>query len=130
MTLTLEAWIEGYRTAWESRDSDAVITLFTPEATYRSNIFEEPHRGHDGIRAYWDSVTEAQSDVSVRMGRPFADGQRVTVEFWTNMKVAGDEVTLPGCLLLDFDESGLCTRLREYWHFEPGRHDPPPEWGE
>jgi limonene-1,2-epoxide hydrolase len=130
MTLTLEAWIEGYRTAWESRDSDAVITLFTPEATYRSNIFEEPHRGHDGIRAYWDSVTEAQSGVSVRMGRPFADGQRVTVEFWTNMKVAGDEVTLPGCLLLDFDESGLCTRLREYWHFEPGRHDPPPEWGE
>jgi limonene-1,2-epoxide hydrolase len=130
MKLTPEAWIEGYRTAWESRDSDAVITLFTPEATYRSNIFEEPHRGHDGIRAYWDSVTEAQSDVSVRMGRPFADGQRVTVEFWTNMKVAGDEVTLPGCLLLDFDESGLCTRLREYWHFEPGRHDPPPEWGE
>ena len=36
------------------------------------------------------------------MGHPFVDGSRVAVEFWTNMKVDGDEVTLPGCLLLEF----------------------------
>jgi hypothetical protein len=129
MSRSLEDWIEGYRLAWETRDADAVVGLFSPGATYRSNIFEEPHRGRDGIRAYWTSVTEAQSDVSVRMGSPYVDDRRVTVEFWTNMKVAGDAVTLPGCLLLDFDEAWTCTRLHEYWHFEPGSHEPPPEWG-
>lgn len=127
--MTLDEWIEGYRVAWESRDPGAAANLFSPDATYRARIFDEPHVGREGVRAYWSSVTEAQSDVTVRMGRPFGDGRRATVEFWTTMKVAGDEVTLPGCLLLDFDEGGLCTRLREYWHFEPGSHEPPPEWG-
>ena len=63
------------------------------------------------------------------MGRPFVDGDRVTVEFWTNMRVDGDEFTLPGCLLLDFDPDGRCRRLREYWHYQPGRFDPPEEFG-
>jgi hypothetical protein len=65
----------------------------------------------------------------VRMGRPFVDGDRVAVEFWTNMKVAGDDVTLPGCLLLQMADDGRCERLREYWHYQPGSFDPPTEWG-
>lgn len=130
MTQTLDGWIEGYRLAWETRDPDAAGALFSPDATYRDNIVEEPHRGRDGVHAYWSGVTEGQSEAKVRMGRPFADGKRVAVEFWTNMKVSGEDVTLPGCLLLDFDDDWLCTRLREYWHFVPGTHEPPPEWGE
>ncbi len=127
--MTVDDWIEGYRQAWESRDPEAAAGLFTSDATYRSNIFEEPHRGREGVREYWSAVTASQSDVTVRMGRPFADGLRVAVEFWTTMAVDGDPVTLPGCLLLDFTEDGLCRRLREYWHFTSGEHSPPPEWG-
>ena len=42
----------------------------------------------------------------------------------------GTPVTLPGALLLDFDESGLCRALREYWNLEVGRRVPPPaDWG-
>lgn len=130
MTGSLEQWIEGYRVAWEDGDSEAAAALFTPDATYRSNIFEPPARGHDGVREYWTAVTSTQTDARVRMGRPFVDGSRVAVEFWTNMKVEGEEVTLPGCLLLDFNDDWVCWRLREYWHFEPGRADPPAEWGQ
>lgn len=126
---SLQDWIDGYQRAWETADSEAVARLFTPEATYRSNIFEEPHQGTAGIIAYWTEVTSVQSDVTVKMGKPFQDGSRVSVEFWTNMKVAGDEVTLPGCLLLTLDSDGLCSDLREYWHFQPGSYSPPPEWG-
>ncbi|HSO49792.1 MAG TPA: nuclear transport factor 2 family protein [Acidimicrobiia bacterium] len=129
MSVTLEEWIESYRRAWEERDAEAAAALFTPDATYRSNIFEDPHRGKEGVRAYWESVTSTQSDARVRMGRPFADGDRVALEFWTNMKVEGEDVTLPGCLLLDFDDDGQCRQLREYWHFEPGTVEPPTGWG-
>jgi len=127
--MELAEWIDEYRRAWESSDAEAAADLFTEDATYRSNIFEEPHRGQAGVRAYWVSVTDLQSDITVRMGRPFVDGTRVAVEFWTTMRVDGDETTLPGCLLLDFDEAGRCRRLREYWHFAPGTLEPPPEWG-
>ena len=40
-----------------------------------------------------------------------------------------EEVTLPGCLLLLFAADGRCRELREYWHLEPGRREPPPGWG-
>ena len=45
------------------------------------------------------------------------------------MKADGADVTLPGCLLLRFDDDGRCRSLREYWHFEAGTKQPPPEWG-
>lgn len=124
-----EKWIEAYRRAWEAADSDAAASLFTENATYRSNIFEEPHRGRSGVRAYWTDVTAAQTEVTVRMGSPVVDGRRVDVEFWTTMLAGGDELTVCGCLLLDFDEGGLCTALREYWHTLPERREPPAGWG-
>lgn len=127
---TVQEWVDGYGRAWIEKDADAVAELFTKDATYRANIFEEPHHGSEGIADYWRSVTAGQSNVRVLMGRPFESGDRVAVEFWTNMTVGGDEVTLPGCLLLDFDSDGLCRRLREYWHFQPGNFDPPDEWGQ
>ena len=64
------------------------------------------------------------------MGRPFVDGDRAAVEWWTTMDDSDDgEVTLPGCLLLRFAPDGRCTALREYWHLEPGRHEPHDGWG-
>jgi hypothetical protein len=126
----ISEWVERYRVAWETRDPGAAAALFTSDATYQSDIFQEPHQGREGVRDYWQSVTSTQSEVQVQMGRPFVDGRRVAVEFWTKMKVDGQDVTLPGCLLLDFDDNWLCRRLREYWHFSPGHQvDPPDEWG-
>jgi predicted SnoaL-like aldol condensation-catalyzing enzyme len=121
-------WAEAYRVAWETADSDAAASLFTEGASYRSNIYEVPHRGRSGVIDYWDGVTSGQSDVTVRMGEPVVDGERVDVEFWTTMAVEDDPVTLAGCLLLRFDD-GLCADLREYWNLTEGRHQPPPEWG-
>ena len=128
--MDVEAWLEGYRVAWERKDADAAAALFTDDATYRANIFEEPYEGRDGVRRYWQQVTSTQEDVRVRIGRPFTDGDRVAAEFWTTMRNGGDEITLPGCLLLRFDDGGLCRALREYWHIQPGRLDPPPVWGD
>lgn len=82
------------------------------------------------MREYWSSVTQTQEDVRVLMGRPFTDGDRVAAEFWTTMRSDGADITLPGCLPLHFGQDGLCRALREYWHVEQGRLDPPPGWGD
>jgi len=65
----LTDWVEGYRRAWESADTDLLLTLFTEDARYRSNPFEGPHVGYAGIRAYWEGVTSQQREARVRMGR-------------------------------------------------------------
>lgn len=125
----VKVWAEAYRTAWVNADSTAAADLFTDDASYRSNIYEQPHVGRSGIEDYWTSVTSSQSDVAVRMGSPFVDEPNATVEFWTTMAVDGSPVTLAGCLLLRFGEDGRCADLREYWNFTAGTHQPPAGWG-
>lgn len=123
-------WAEEYRVAWETADAELASSLFAEHSSYRSGIFEEPHLGRVGVADYWRGVTEAQSDVTVRMGTPFVDGNKAIVEFWTTMLVGGEALTLPGCLLLDFNDEGLCTDLREYWHTLPEIREPFAGWGE
>jgi hypothetical protein len=90
-------------------------------------------RGEDGrfveIRGYWRRGAGSQRETRVRMGRPFVDGRRVVVEWWTTMIDDGEEVTLPGCLLLRFESDGRCSDLREYWNVDNGRREPFPGWG-
>lgn len=127
--MDLSEWAERYARAWENADEDAAAELFSEGATYRSNIFEDPHLGRDGIRSYWSQVTSTQSNVRVRMGQPLVDGDRVAIEWWTTMDNEGTPVTLPGCLLLRFGEDGLCRSLHEYYLFGEGHMEPPLEWG-
>jgi ketosteroid isomerase-like protein len=126
----LGAWIDAYGRAWETGDDELMVSLFTEDATYRSAPFREPFRGRDEIRAYARRNAGTQRDKRVRMGRPFVDGSRVAVEWWTTMIDDGEAVTLPGCLLLRLEEDGHCSELREYWHLEPGTHEPFTGWGD
>jgi ketosteroid isomerase-like protein len=128
--MNVEEWAERYARAWEDADDEAVGELFTEVATYRSNPFDEPYRGREAIRGYWRDVTATQANVEVAVGRTLVVGDRALVEWWTQMDSDGAPVTLPGALLLELDEDGLCRALREYWNLEVGRRMPPPEgWG-
>jgi ketosteroid isomerase-like protein len=125
----VDAWLEGYRRAWEAADTPAVVGLFTEDAGYRSHPLQPPHGGHDGVAAYWTGVTADQSGVRVRFGDPIVDGDRVAVEWWATMHAGGAPVSLAGCLLLAFTPDGRCQALRECWNLAERLVDPPPDWG-
>jgi ketosteroid isomerase-like protein len=127
----IQSWLASYATAWERADSDLVVTLFSEDATYRSHIFKEPHRGREGVRTYWERATSSQESVTVRWGTPVVDGRMVAVEWWTTMRdsEAAMDITLPGVLLLEFASDDRCVSLREYWAFGEGNLEPPPGWG-
>lgn len=127
----VDEWLAAYGRAWEERDPDAAAELFTEDAVYRDHPFGEPHDGQAGVRAYWTGVTSTQDAVSVRFGAPVvsADERRAAAEFWVTMLNGGSDVTLTGIMFLRFADDGRCQELREAWHFETGRHEPPTGWG-
>jgi SnoaL-like domain len=72
----------------------------------------------------------SQSGPRVVMGRPVVEGDRVAVEWWATYRNAeGEEITLPGILMLRFEDDGRCAELREAWNWETGRREPYPGWG-
>jgi hypothetical protein len=130
--MTVQQWVDDYAQAWRDRDAEAAARLFADGSLYRDHPLREPHRGPQGVRAYWSDVTSTQDRVDVRMGRPIEsqDGRHAAVEFWVRMLNEGSEVTLMGILFLRFAGDGRCEELRETWMFEPGDHPPHEGWGE
>jgi steroid delta-isomerase-like uncharacterized protein len=123
------AWIEAYADAWRTGDADAAACLFAEEAVYRSTPFRAPHVGREEIRRYWLEEPARHEQVALCFGTPVVRGRRAAVEWWVTVVQDGETVTGPGCLVLRFDQRGICEELREYWHEQAGRSEPPAGWG-
>jgi ketosteroid isomerase-like protein len=127
--MTHHDWLERYRRAWIDRDADAAAALFTEDAIYREQAFQEPFVGQEAIRRYWFNVTRAQGSVDLQYGTPVVEGRRVAVEWWANLLSDGKPLTLAGEFLLVFAEDGRCRELREYWVLTESKVSPPSGWG-
>jgi ketosteroid isomerase-like protein len=123
-------WLERYRQAWIARDAEAAGQLFTEDAVYREQPFQDAFAGRAAIEDYWSRVTASQTKVELRYGRPVVDGHRMAVEWWANLETSDGPITLAGEFLLAFADSGKCRELREYWLLTQARVEPPAGWGE
>lgn len=58
----VQRWLDDYIAAWGSYDEDAILALFTPEATYAYHPYDEPVQGASAIAASWlEDPDEARS---------------------------------------------------------------------
>lgn len=130
-------WMKGYLSAWETRDADAVIRLFTPNGVYQSLPGDptQTFAGRAAIHKYWFDVTRPQSRISGIQGRPIVDGNRAAIEIWVTFvdpvyNPDGDhKITLLETNVLTFASSRLVSKNVEYWNILTGWHSPPPGWG-
>ena len=129
MTMTPQQWLAAYRKAWIERDADAAAAIFTEDATYAEQPYQDAFVGRKGVRDYWARVTATQSDIEMKYGEPITVGNRTAVEWWTTLKNGGVPITLAGAFILTFDKAGLCRTLREYWAFVEGTKAPKKGWG-
>jgi ketosteroid isomerase-like protein len=58
----LERWIETYERAWRTAGTDSLAQLFTPDATYRTEPYREPHRGLEAIARLWEAAREGPDE--------------------------------------------------------------------
>lgn len=115
---TLEGWLKRYGEAWEQRDPARAAALFTENAPYHEMPFDAPKAGRNGIREYWATVTADQRNVRFESQALAVDG-RTGVAHWSaslTSASSGVRVELDGAFVLTFDDNGLCSELREWWH--------------
>lgn len=114
-----------YKRAWEKRNPDLAMELFTSDATYREDPFDSgPMRGLREIRDYWAEVPKFQKSIRFNYGPVFRLGSsKVWGTEWSARytKVAtGEKVRLRGVLFCELRGKNV-RRFWEYWHIRGGK---------
>ena len=115
----LTEWLDAYGEAWESRDPDKAAGLFAENSSYQVTPYEEAHMGQAGVHQYWAGVTANQTNIKFEY-RPLSITDNMGIAHWSaQFDVPGDiHLELNGIFILEFDEDGKCTKLREWWHLK------------
>lgn len=116
------AWLEAYRRAWETQDTGLIVSIFTADGTYRETPFDEPERGHAGVRHYWEANVLNQRDIAFEFELLGVEGKRAFAHWRSTFtwQPTGERHRLDGIFVLTFGGRGdsglLCSALDEWWH--------------
>ena len=114
---SLELWLDAYGRAWEEGDSNAAGMLFTEDATYQENPFDQPMRGRSAIIEYWTHVPRTQENIHFSYQIIALTGD-TAVAHWSASFTripSNSKVKLDGIFMLTFGEDNRCKSLREWW---------------
>ena len=119
-TAAFEAWLAGYKSAWEQRNPEAAAALFTEDATYRETPYDEPFEGRPAIAAYWARVTPGQQDVRFTSEVLTCSGDRGLCRWHATFTVVADGSTidLDGIFHCRFASAALVAMFEEWWHIK------------
>jgi hypothetical protein len=117
-TATADDWLKKYGQAWEERAPHMAAQLFAEDCRYYETPFSEPQIGRDGVLKYWQAVPEGQIDVAFHYG-VLSVQSHIVIAHWSASftRISSRvRVRLDGVFLLEFNDQGLCSTLREWWH--------------
>jgi ketosteroid isomerase-like protein len=110
-------WLSDYVDAWRSYDRDAIVALFTEDATYRYHPEDEPLEGAEAIA---DSWLEDRDDPAswTAMYEVFAVDGDLAVASGTTHYVHHDgspRTSFHNVFLMTFDDTGACHDFTEFF---------------
>lgn len=112
-----EQWLDAWTRAWAFRDLDAFLALCTRDVLWHRDPFSTPLHGHAAVYAALSEAFEALQTVQfVPMAIAFEDGHGVAKWAARLTPRNGAPMTLDGVLVAEFDETGTCRKLEEWWH--------------
>lgn len=123
--LTREAfayWLESYGRASAQNDPQASASLFAEDARYYESPFDEPMVGREAIYRYWavgaQDLADKTSSYEILAVRDNLGIARWQAQFVR--RGSGAAMALDCIFLVEFDDRGLCSLFREWWHLGEG----------
>ncbi|HCC06099.1 TPA: nuclear transport factor 2 family protein [Candidatus Nomurabacteria bacterium] len=108
--------ITTYGKAWETRDPELIVTIFTEDATY-DDPREPENIGRDAIKEYWiTKVIREQSDIKFEIKHVWLDGDTVIAEWHATFKDTKRNLFIDMTEVAIFTvKDGKFSSLREYY---------------
>jgi hypothetical protein len=123
----LARWLDAYERVWRTPGTDVLAELFTPDAVYAADPFEEPYEGLAGIAVLWEAEREGPDEVFTMESEIVAvEGDtgvvRVEVRYGEPLRRLYRDLWI-----VRLNENGRCFAFEE-WPFWPGhgQHAPDP----
>ena len=115
------AWLDGYSQAWGTYDAEQIGALFSEDAEYHYDPFQQPVRGRDAIVADWLKDRDQAGTYEGRYRPVLVAGDQAVARgysryFDTNGAVRDEYDNL---FLLRFDADGRCAEYREWYMRKP-----------
>ena len=113
-------WLKLYGQAWEDKDSDRFVFLFTERANYYWTPFESPKLGREGIRSAFENAISTQSQIKFGYDVLTFENNQGICRWWCkfNRITTGNLIKLDGIFICEFEKNNLCKTFREWWHKE------------
>lgn len=116
----MTGWIAAYERAWRTPGTEALATIFTPQASYRQGPYQEPVIGLPSIARMWENERDGPDEV-FQMTREIVavegDTAVARVEVRYGHPVDREYRDL---WIMRFVEDGRCNSFEE-WPFLPGQ---------
>jgi hypothetical protein len=105
-----------FKRAWERRDPDLAVSLFSEHAEYRFDPFEPALVGSNAIREYWNESAATQANVEFDAERVWVVARTVLASWHAAFTRRGtaERVRYRGFMTLELDDAGLVERFREW----------------
>lgn len=113
-----EHWLAEYGRHSAENDARASAELFSEDARYYENPFEEPLVGKQAIRQYWEAgaanLDEKRSTYEILV----VSGNQGVARWRSSFRSVktGKRFELDCLFVAEFDEAGKCRAFREWWH--------------
>jgi len=106
--------LAAWKRAWQARDVDAFLDLFSDDADMRPDPFEESLLGSVAIRAYWNVFAAERVNAELDAERIWVKDRTVLASWHgaTTDRRTAERFRHRGFLVFDLDAAGAITRLR------------------
>jgi hypothetical protein len=108
--------LASFKRGWESRDPEAVLSLFDEHAEYREDPFSAPLTGSNAIRARWNEIAAEQANVEFDAEGTWVSGSTVLASWHGahTRRRTSERVRQRGFLTMELSDDRLVTRFRQW----------------
>jgi ketosteroid isomerase-like protein len=108
----LQRWLDAYVDAWRTYDGAAIAALFTDDATYRYQPYQEPLVGRDAIVASWLEDRDEPGSWEAAYRPLLVHGERAIAEGETRYRTGDVYANL---WVMRFDDRQRCVDFVEWF---------------
>lgn len=108
--------VVAYVTSVGAGDTEAIVALYTDDATVEDPYGTPAHRGHAGIREFYGALSGA--DLQTELVTVRIAGDSAAFELRVITRADGKTITIAPIDVMTFDEHGKIATMRAYWSGE------------